>query len=266
MTEAPFGNTLDPKFFYRSQEHQEAYHRLMYCIEENKGGAILVGEYGTGKSMISRTLLDNLMISERYIPVFTFYPVRSPKEMLKEIYHQVEKKSIPDGIEEGIDLFKFVADELLFKLHGIGKHLVVIVDEAHLIKNLDVFEELRLLLNFQSENQFLLTVILMGQPGLLDTIDRIKQLKQRLTIRYRLNPLSTEDVEKYLTCRLKVAGRERPVFTTKAVSKIASFSQNIPRAINNICDLSLLAGFLRKVDQIDKEIIEEVHEDLEEIS
>ena len=142
---------------------------------------------------------------------------------------------------------------------------MVIVDEAHLIENIEVFEDLRLLLNFQSEGQFLLTLLFIGQPPLIEKINQLKQLKQRLAIRSRLNHLNKEEVSKYVTYRLSVAGNKEEIFSPSAIESISIHSKGIPREINNICDMALLAGFGKKSQRIDSKLVEEVSQDLEKV-
>jgi len=145
-----------------------------------------------------------------------------------------------------------------------NKDTVIIIDEAQAINNLTAFEELRLLLNFQLNNRFLLTLILIGQPELREKINELKQLKQRLAIKYHLNPLNEQETEKYIIHRLEVAEATREIFTTNAMHLTWERSDGIPRVINNICDMSLLVGFTKKLNKIDRDLIEEVAGDLEQ--
>jgi len=264
LKESPFQNTLDTRFLYHSSEYEEAYARLNYCIEGRKGGAILIGEYGAGKSMLCEALLENLNNSHQYFPIYIFYPRLSPQEFLKEIFSQTRKISPPENIE-ALDLIHLLEKEVFYRSKDENRHPVVIVDEAHLIENIEVFEDLRLLLNFQSEGQFLLTLLFIGQPPLIEKINQLKQLKQRLAIRSRLNHLNKEEVSKYVTYRLSVAGNKEEIFSPSAIESISIHSKGIPREINNICDMALLAGFGKKSQRIDSKLVEEVSQDLEKV-
>ncbi len=262
LKENPFQNSLDTRFLYQSSEYEEAYARLNYCIEGKRGGAVLIGEYGTGKSMLCQALLENLNKSSQYLPTYIFYPRLSPQEFLKEIFTQTRKCSPPENIE-GLDLIHLLEKDVLHRARDENRHPVVIIDEAHLIRNIEVFEELRLLLNFQSEGQFLLTLIFIGQLPLIEKINQLKQLKQRLPIRSRLNHLDKIEVGKYITHRLAVAGNKEEIFSSSAIGSISIRSKGIPRNINNICDMALLAGFGKKSQRIDRKLIEQVSQDLE---
>ena len=144
------------------------------------------------------------------------------------------------------------------------KDTVVIIDEAQLIQGKELFEELRLLLNFQLNDRFLLTVLFLGQPELQPKIEAIPQLKQRLGVRYHLSTLDEVETGKYITHRLEVAGGKDSIFMKAAKDLVYRYSGGTPRRINNICDMSLLIGFGEKVEKIDKKIVNKIARDLEE--
>jgi general secretion pathway protein A len=131
-----------------------------------------------------------------------------------------------------------------------GRDTVLIIDEAQAIRDLMAFEELRLLLNFQLNNRFLLTLLLIGQPELREKIDELKQLKQRLTLTYHLNPLNKEDTEKYIVHRLGIAGAKNKIFASRACSTIWEEAEGVPRMINSICDMCLLVGYTKGYKEI----------------
>ncbi|MCX7716204.1 MAG: hypothetical protein N2Z73_02175, partial [Endomicrobia bacterium] len=137
---------------------------------------------------------------------------------------------------------------------------VIIVDEAHTIENINIFEELRLLLNFQLEDKFLLTLLLLGQPELKEKIEGIKQLNQRIAMRYHLTPLNQKETAEYIAHRLKVVEAKENFFQPDAINVIYQHSGGIPRRINHICDTALLAGMGNKIKQINSEFIKEVIE------
>lgn len=262
LKELPFQNVVDLRFLYKSEEFIEAYSRLEYCIKNRKGGAVIIGEYGSGKSTLCKFLVEDLKEDPEYIPILISYSLLSPKEFLFEIYNQKNKRDLASDIGT-LELVKAIEKDVLLKSKEEGQHPVVIIDEAHLIKKLEVFEQLRLLLNFQSEHEFLLTLIFIGQKPLVDKINQVKQLKQRLAIRYLIGHLKKEEVEKYIKLRLSVAGREDEIFEKSAIDTIVFYSKCIPRNINNICDMALLIGSYKKVEKIDSEIIKESYRELE---
>ena len=260
LKEKPFENTPDPRFIYSSQQHQEALSRMLYVVRERKGAALLTGEYGSGKTLLSRVLLEELQKENKYQSVFIFNPRLSSLDFIKEIVYQLE-----GGKEyslEKIDLFHNLHKILLSNCEA-GRHSVVIVDEAQAIVDRDIFEELRLLLNFQLNNLFLLTIILIGQPELIDKIINLPQLRQRIAVKFHLRALNEDDTRQYIQHRLDVAQAKQAIFEEDAYKEIYLNSFGIPRLINNICDLALLAGFGSGLKRINKEMIIQVSEDFE---
>ena len=260
LKEKPFENTPDPRFIYNTQQHQEALSRMLYIVRERKGAALLTGEYGSGKTLLSRVLLEELQKENKYQSVFIFNPRLSSLEFIKEIVYQLEGGK--EYALNKIDLFHTL-HKILLSNCDIGRHTVVMIDEAQAIVDKDIFEELRLLLNFQLDNLFLLTIILIGQPELIDKVINLPQLRQRIAVKFHLRALNEEDTRQYIQHRLEVAQSKRAIFEEDAYREIYLGSFGIPRQINNICDLALLAGFGSGVNRINKEMITQVSEDLE---
>jgi len=261
LKEKPFENTPDPRFVYLSQKHEEALSRLIYAIREQKGAALLTGEYGSGKTLISRVILNELS-SENYKLAFIFNPKLGPEDLLKEIIYQIGGDA--SGVTSKTELLHKL-NELLYKIKQEGKNIVVLIDEAQAIPDENGFEELRLLLNFQLNDKFLLTLILMGQPELRQKIANIPQLRQRLSVAFHLTALSKKETKLYVKHRLGVAGCNIEVFSSAAFSELYRFSAGIPRRINNICDIALLVGSGKKLYRITKRTIKDVAMDLGEV-
>lgn len=251
LKEKPFENTPDPRFLYSSYEHIEAATRLTYAVEERKGAALLTGEYGCGKTVISRLLFE-LLPEERFEIALITNPLLSPTALLQEICLQLGIKSSENPTKP--QLLKELNGRLYENMKK-KKDTVIVIDEAQAIQDISTFEELRLLLNFQLNERFLLTLILIGQPELREMINELEQLKQRLAIRYHLNPLSREDTRKYIIHRLKIAGTERKIFTDDAHDEIWANSEGIPRVINTISDMCLVLGFSKELDEINEGIV-----------
>jgi len=261
LNEKPFENTPDPHFLYYSQRHEEALSRMLYAIRERKGAAILTGEYGSGKTLLSRVLLEELN-NDQYQSALIFNPRLPALELLKEIVYQLGRDvSFMTGKTELLHSL----NEILYKNKDDNKNTVIVVDEAQAIDGEDGFEELRLLLNFQLNDNFLLTLILLGQPELKEKINKLPQLRQRLAVRYHLKALTEAETKEYIEHRLKVSGAQQEVFSENALKEIYYFSAGIPRRINNICDMALLVGCGEGLDVVNRKRIREVAEDLEEI-
>lgn len=258
LKEKPFENTPDPKFLYYSQQYEEAIARMLYVVREKKGAALLTGEYGCGKTLLGRVLRNELQQENKYQSVYIMDPRLLGLEFIQEIVYQLSGNASP---RTKIDLFHTLY-KLLYANYNMGKHSLLVIDEAQAIKNMEIFEELRLLLNFQLDNAFLLTVILMGSPDLKEAVATLPQLVQRMAVRYHLNSLSDVDTREYIIHRLKVAGASRQIFTEDAYKAIYLCSSGVPRNINNICDLALLMGYSNNQDLIDKNIIDDINEDM----
>jgi type II secretory pathway predicted ATPase ExeA len=257
LREFPFENVPDPKFMYFSQDFEEALIRLLYAVERKKGAALLSGEVGCGKTTLSRVLIKRLSESAADISLIT-NPSLEPIDFLKEILYQFGINPGP-GVTKA-DLLNLLNTRMLENLRE-EKTTLLIIDEAQVISN-DTFEEVRLLLNFQMNNQMLLTLILIGQPELRNIIREIKQLDQRIAIKYHLPPLSLDDTTNYITSRLRTAGSRKDIYTADALNEIYRNSLGIPRTINNICDLSLMIGFVSKARVVDYAIVKKVVNDL----
>ena len=258
--EKPFENTPDPRFMYYSPKHEEALMRMLYAVRETKGAAMLSGEYGSGKTLISRVVMARLLSeSERYKVALIVNPAITKEELLSEIVYQFGQE--PAKTEKKSELLRRLND-IFYRNMSDKKHSVIIIDEAQAVEDETAFEELRLLLNFQLNERFLLTLLLVGQPELKDKIEKIPQLRQRLAIRYHLDTLDLNETNEYIKHRCRVAGRGESPFSDSAVSLIYNGSRGIPREINNICDLCLVIGLGEKAEFIGEDIVSKVINDM----
>jgi general secretion pathway protein A len=261
LTEPPFDNSPNPKFFYLSPEHEEALVRLVYTIRHRKGCGMLTGEYGCGKTTLSRTLIQRLE-AERYEIGLLTNPRWNATDFLREALYQLGVETKETGKAELLHML----NDLFFRNFREGRDTVIIVDEAQLLEDDGVLEELRLLMNFQTDDRFLVTVLLIGSPELRDKIRKLKHLDQRITIRYHLNTLDYGHTAAYIAHRLTMAGRTAPIFTEEAVRLIFDFTRGTPREINNLCDVALLVGYTKRVREIGEKVVAEVVKDMVGVS
>src|SRR2546422_8173839 len=257
LKEQPFDNSPNPKFFYLSPEHDEALIRLMYALRQRKGCALLTGEYGCGKTTLSRALIQRVE-AERYEIGLLTNPGWPAPDLLREVLYQLGIES--QGTTK-TDLLHQLND-VFFRNFQAGRDTVIIVDEAQLIEDDAVFEELRLLLNFQTDNRFLVTLLLIGSPELAVKVRRMKHLDQRITLRYHLNTLDYTHTANYIAHRLKMAGQTKPLFTEEAVKLIFDFTRGTPREINSLCDVALLVGYSKRLKEVGEKVIAEVIKDM----
>ena len=257
LSEPPFDNSPNAKFFYLSPEHEEALVRLVYTVRHRKGCGMLTGEYGCGKTTLSRALIQRLA-AERYEIGLLTNPSWNAAEFLREVLYQLGVETAEKNKPELLHLL----NDAFYRNYQAGRDSVVIVDEAQLIEDDAVFEELRLLLNFQTAERFLVTILLIGSPELAVKVRRMKHLDQRITLRYHLNTLDYTHTANYITHRLKMAGQRNQLFTEEAIKLIFDFTRGTPREINNLCDVALLVGYSKRVKEIGEKIIAEVIKDM----
>lgn len=254
LNEKPFSNTSDPRFLCLSEQHNEALTRLKYCVMSRNACAMLTGVFGTGKTLLAQALLESLP-SDQYVKAFIFNPQLSATELLYEIIYQLGiRDQAPTSKTEALHRLS----DILNDSYSEGRHTVIIVDEAHLIEDRLIFEELRLLLNFQRKEGFLLTLILLGQPELREKIAHQKPFDQRISIRFHLKGLREEETHQYILHRLRVAGAVRQIFDQEAIHAVHESTGGIPRRINQVCDLALLSGYGMKAMVINGAVIREV--------
>lgn len=257
LKEEPFKNVPDRNLFFKSNPHEEALIRLLYAVEHRKGAAMLTGEVGSGKTTVSRVLINHLS-KDRFEVTIIVNPDLSSVDFVRAILLAMEERADEDSKTILLERLK----NRLLQNAEQKITTVLIIDEAHLIKERSSFEELRMLLNLQSEDQFLITLIILGQPPLREKIAALKPLKERIAIKYDLSPLNFQDTVRYILFRLKRAGSARGIFSKEAVKSIYNYAEGIPLRINNVCERSLLIGMMMKVRVIDKKIVKHAIEDL----
>jgi type II secretory pathway predicted ATPase ExeA len=259
LKENPFNNTPDIRFYYKSEQHKRALTKLHYLVENRKGLGIVLGHIGAGKTTLSRLLLDEFE-SKGYESalIIVVHSEITSEWVLKRLNMQLGVENIPED-KPGMlaSLYK-----KLDELNDAGKKVVILIDEAQMIKNRDVLEELRGILNFEDEHGKLITFILFGLVDLELNLMMDEPLQQRVAIRSELQPMNSEGVRNYIIHRLKVAGAKNNLFEEDAIKKIYFYSKGIPRLINTICDNAMFESYLIKKEIITGDVIQQVAEDL----
>src|SRR5438477_2909330 len=248
FSEKPFSLTPDPKYLYRSESHANAFDLLQYAIRRREGFVVVTGDIGTGKTTLCRALLEE--IDRTTFTALVLNPFLSEEDLLKRILQDfgvVSRENIKAGRLTGVtkqDLIETLY-EFLLSLIPLKANAVLIIDEAQNLP-LPVLEQIRILSNLETDKEKLLQIILVGQLN-LQTLLRspgMRQLDQRVSIRYELKPLDPEAVAAYVAHRLTIAGGSASVaFSAKALQEVHRLSGGIPRLINLICDRALLAGY-----------------------
>jgi general secretion pathway protein A len=252
LQENPFTLSPDPRYLYLSAQHREALNCLIYGVGEKKGFMVVTGGIGTGKTTLCRALLAGL--DGATASALIFNPALSDIELLKTINQEFGIKMVGRGTKkrylDGLNTF-------LMKNFAAGKNAILLIDEAQNLSH-SVLEQIRMLSNLETVREKLIQIILLGQPELrqLLALPSLRQLNERITVRYDLKPLAREDVRLYIEHRLLMAGGEKnAVFTAGSHALIARLSRGIPRRINAICDRALLIAYGRDLKTVDRRLI-----------
>jgi type II secretory pathway predicted ATPase ExeA len=250
LREKPFRKTPDPRYLFLNDTYEEALERLKFAVEEMEL-ALLTGEVGAGKTLMTRALVDSL--GERYEVGMILNPRLSPRQFLRTA-----------ASELGVGEPRFHSSDLLDQIHArllaldeAGRAALLIVDEAHLIPGKPTFEEIRLLTNFQLDDRNLIAIVLVGQPELRERLRHrtYRALTQRVGVSFDLVPLEPADTRAYLAHRLSVAGASRPLFSAEAIERLHEASEGIPRVLNQLATQALLEGMARGVAQVDETVV-----------
>lgn len=255
----PFSFATDERFYYDSPQHSKSLVKLTHAVETEKGLALMIGDIGTGKTTLSRRLLDQLIDGdvESTLLVIIHSEITS-LWFLKKIALMLET---PIESENKIEIITAIYHRLL-DLTGQNRKVVILIDEANMLQTKEIMEEVRGLLNLESEHGKLLNFILFGLPEMEDYLKLDPPLYQRIAVRCVLEELDAKATTSYIIHRLRVAGCVKPLMTKEALEKVYTYSKGIPRTINAICDNALLEGFLLKREVIEAKIIDDVSSDL----
>ncbi len=258
FAEKPFNVTPDPRFLYMSAHHQEALAILTYGVRERRGFIVLTGEVGSGKTTLVHTLLDRLEPTVR--AAYLFNTSLSQADLLRYV---VEDFGVPTQATAVGDLLSDLNAWLIDRLVR-GENSVLIIDEAQNLSP-ELLESVRLLSNLETSKEKLVQLVLVGQPELNLTLNHpsLRQLKQRISLRYHIPPLTRTETLDYIVQRLRIAGAKGTVFTGRAIDEISGYSRGIPRLINILCDNTLLIGYANQSRMVDADAVIEAVRDLD---
>ena len=260
LTRKPFENTPDSAFFYANPDHEEALSSLVYAVTERKGFVLLTGEVGTGKTTLCRKLLGSL--GPEYHTALILNPMLTGTQLLRAVLEEF-------GLEcTARDRLRYLTllNQFLLEVKLSGRDAVLIIDEAQDM-SIELLEMTRLLSNLETDSHKLLQIVLVGQPELRQKLrsPRLRQLDQRITVRYHLRPMSLAETGHYIQHRIRVAGGEGLLhFDDSAVEEVYRHSGGTPRLINAIGDKALLAGYVRGTGRIDRELVDMAVRELKE--
>ncbi len=255
----PFDISPDPSFLYETGHHREAIAGLYYGVQMRKGCAVLTGEVGTGKTLVLRCLLERLEADG--IPyAYVFNTMLTAQDFLR--YVAEDLGIVPHGRAKSALLLE--TNRRLIERHAAGQSTVLIVDEAQNLRT-DVLEEIRLLTNLETADGKLLQIVLAGQPEFDRKLDQpeLRQLKQRVSLRFRLGALNADQTLEYILWRLQAAGDgNRSIFGGEAARRVFHFSRGIPRLINTLCDNAMLSAYALGQPEVSANLVDEAAADL----
>jgi general secretion pathway protein A len=260
FVEKPFSLTPDPKYLYKSESHANAFDLLQYAIRRREGFVVVTGDIGTGKTTLCRAILEQL--DRKTFTALVLNPFISEEDLLRIILQDfgvVSREEIKRGRLNGVSKQELIdtLNEFLLSLLPLRAGALLIIDEAQNLP-LKVLEQIRILSNLETDKEKLLQIVLVGQLNLRDWLrsPELRQLDQRVSIRYELKPLTREETSAYVAHRLTIAGGGAAVsFLPKALDLVHRYSDGIPRLINLVCDRALLGGYSARVNRITPEMV-----------
>jgi general secretion pathway protein A len=259
LAQEPFSNSPVNRFYFNSEQHEQAMLRLMFAVTNMRGLAVCVGDIGAGKTTLARRMLDNLPENQFEAALLVIIHAGITANWL------LRRLALQLGVENPSDDKLTLLTQLyqrLMRLNELGKKSVVLIDEAQMLQTREIMEEFRGLLNLEMPERKLLSFVFFGLPELENNLMLDPPLAQRVAVRYRLEPLSQQSSEAYIKHRLRMAGSKKMFFNSKAVEGIHLYSRGIPRLINTICDNCLFETALLRRIVVDRSMVDMVAKNL----
>jgi type II secretory pathway predicted ATPase ExeA len=272
LSERPFENALDRRFFYPGESHQAAVLKLRYAVENHRQGALLAGASGLGKTLVVDMLENSL--PERFRPFAHInFPQMPVADLLAYIAYELSVAKVPkgavmqpgereDSLAPSIEASVRRIERFLAENSQNGRHAVAVIDEAHLLEDRHALEAIRLLPNFGPSGHPALTMLLVGQTSILPLLEQMPQLEERLGVKCLLRRFGEEETVRYVKHRLAAAGADRDIFDREALAAVHCQAQGNPRLINRLCDLALLIGYAEHQESISAAAIEAISQEL----
>jgi type II secretory pathway predicted ATPase ExeA len=261
LTEQPFSNAADSRFFFESEQHQDAMLRISHSVSTMKGLTVVIGGAGAGKTLLARYILAKLEEKSDEYEAALLVIVHSEVSadwLLRKIANQL---GVPNPAERKAELLPQLFERLM-AIHEAGRKAVVIIDEANMLKSKDIFEEFRGLSNLEVPGRKLISIVLLGLPELEDHMAIDPPLVQRIAVKVGIKSLDAGATANYVRHRMAVAGAKTSIFESEALAAVHAYSKGIPRVINTLCDNCLLEAFLIKKDRVNAALVTDVAKDM----
>lgn len=259
LSQEPFSVMPVTRFYYHSEQHDRALEKLQYAVSTMKGLAVLIGDLGTGKTMLARRLLDSLPEDEYDASLMVI--VHSDVDSTWLLRRIAAQLGVEEPAHQKVDILSQLYERLA-QISDAGKKAVILIDEAQMLRKPSLMEEFRGLLNLELPDKKLLSFVFFGLPELDECLKADPPLAQRVAVKHRLNPFKPETTAAYIHHRMTLAGADDEIFVPEACAMIHDHSNGVPRLINIICDNALFEGYVRKKGKIDTTVVENVTADL----
>jgi general secretion pathway protein A len=257
--ESPFNITPDPRFLFFSDKHREAFNHVLFGIRERKGFIQITGEVGAGKTTVCRAILSEL--GPAYKTALILNPMMTSTQLMRAVLTELGLQPRKLDRTAYLDML----NQFLLEQAGSGHDVVLLIDEAQDLEP-ELLEQVRLLSNLETDQRKLLQIVLIGQPELREKLNQrgLRQLRQRITVRYHLEPLDRFETERYVAHRLRVAGADgRPSFTPWALRRVHRYAHGVPRLVNAVCDKALLYGYVNGTYELNRRAVRQAIRELE---